>query len=94
LGLGWSAASIAGSTLLAESVSQEERIVVQGTSDMLMGMAGAIGGAFSGLVLSWVGYQGLNLVGGLVVLVVLAAAVANLMAGRTRAAGGSRVTSR
>lgn len=93
LGLGWSAASIAGSTLLAESVSQEERIVVQGTSDMLMGMAGAIGGAFSGLVLSWVGYQGLNLVGGLVVLVVLVAAVARLLAERTKEPGGSRVTS-
>jgi MFS family permease len=94
LGLGWSAASIAGSTLLAESVSPGERIVVQGTSDMLMGMAGAVGGAFSGLVLSWVGYQGLNLVGGVVAAAVLAAAVARILAERARAAqGGSKVAS-
>lgn len=93
LGLGWSAASIAGATLLAESVTPKERIVVQGTSDMLMGMAGAIGGAFSGLVLSWVGYQGLNMVGGLVVAAVLTAAIARLLTERTRTPGGSRVTS-
>ncbi|WP_313902462.1 MFS transporter [Arthrobacter sp. KBS0703] len=43
LGVGWSAATIAGSTLLAESVDQEERVVVQGVSDMLMGAAGAAG---------------------------------------------------
>ena len=41
LGLGWSAVSISGSTLLAESVGQESRVVVQGVSDMLMGAAGA-----------------------------------------------------
>jgi MFS family permease len=93
LGLGWSAASIAGSTLLAESVSPGERIVVQGTSDMLMGMAGAVGGAFSGLVLSWVGYQGLNLVGGLVAGAVLAAAVARILGERTSTPGGSKVAS-
>jgi MFS family permease len=92
LGLGWSAASIAGSTLLAESVSPGERIVVQGTSDMIMGMAGAVGGAFSGLILSWVGYQGLNMVGGVVAATVLAAAVARLLSQRTRTPGGSEVT--
>lgn len=93
LGLGWSAASIAGSTLLAESVSPGERIVVQGTSDMLMGMAGAVGGAFSGLVLSWVGYQGLNMAGGLVAAAVLAAALARILAERTKTQQGSNVAS-
>jgi MFS family permease len=82
LGLGWSASSISGSTLLAESVAQEDRVVVQGVSDMLMGAAGALGGAFSGLVLSWVGYQGLNMAGGLVGAAVLAVAVTALLAGR------------
>ncbi|MDQ1595958.1 MAG: hypothetical protein QOH40_2514, partial [Arthrobacter pascens] len=64
LGVGWSASTIAGSTLLAESVSQKDRVAVQGVSDMMMGVAGAVGGAVSGLVLSWVGYLGLNLAGG------------------------------
>ncbi len=40
LGLGWSAATIAGSTLLAESVVPDQRVTVQGVSDTLMGAAG------------------------------------------------------
>lgn len=84
LGVGWSASSIAGSTLLAESVGQQDRVAVQGVSDMLMGVAGAAGGAVSGLVLSWVGYLGLNLAGGLLGAGVLAAAVVVLLASRSR----------
>ncbi|WP_347107423.1 MFS transporter [Paenarthrobacter sp. S56] len=71
LGLGWSAATIAGSTLLAESVAENQRVTVQGVSDTLMGAAGALGGATSGLVLAWIGYQGLNAVGGVAAAVVL-----------------------
>jgi MFS family permease len=84
LGVGWSASTIAGSTLLAESVAQQDRVAVQGVSDMLMGAAGAAGGAVSGLVLSWVGYLGLNLAGGLLGAGVLAAAVVVLLAARAR----------
>jgi len=73
LGVGWSAATIAGSTLLAESVPQEERVTVQGVSDTLMGAAGAVGGGFSGLLLAWLGYQGLNMAAGAVAAVVIAA---------------------
>lgn len=62
LGLGWSAATIAGSTLLAESVREGDRVLVQGVSDMLMSGAGAIGAGCAGLVLAWIGYQGLNMV--------------------------------
>lgn len=86
LGLGWSAATVSGSTLLAESVAQESRVAVQGVSDMLMGAAGAVGGAVSGLVLSWTGYLGLNLVGGAVGAAVLAAAFMTVMAGRRQSA--------
>ncbi|MCP2046793.1 UNVERIFIED_ORG: MFS family permease [Paenarthrobacter nicotinovorans] len=72
LGLGWSAATIAGSTMLAESVSPDERVAVQGVSDTLMGAAGALGGATSGLLLAWIGYQGLNMASSLVAAAVLA----------------------
>ncbi|NQD89589.1 MFS transporter [Paenarthrobacter sp. CM16] len=72
LGLGWSAATIAGSTLLAESVAPDARVTVQGVSDTLMGGAGAIGGATSGLLLAWIGYQGLNVTSGIVAALVLA----------------------
>ncbi|WP_091467324.1 MFS transporter [Paenarthrobacter nitroguajacolicus] len=72
LGLGWSAATIAGSTLLAESVVPDQRVTVQGVSDTLMGAAGALGGATSGLLLAWIGYQGLNIASSLLAAAVLA----------------------
>ena len=89
LGLGWSAATIAGSTLLAESVGQESRVLVQGVSDMLMGAAGAAGGAASGLILSWAGYLGLNMAGALVGAVVLTATAVALVGRRRASAAGS-----
>ena len=82
LGLGWSASTISGSTLLAESVGQDSRVVVQGVSDMLMGIAGAVGGAVSGLVLSQAGYLGLNMAGALVGAAVLTAAAVTAVARR------------
>ena len=89
LGVGWSASTISGSTLLAESVGQESRVVVQGVSDMLMGVAGAVGGATSGLVLSGAGYLGLNMAGAVVGAAVLAAAAVTLVArGCAQAAQG------
>ena len=86
LGMGWSAATISGSTLLAESVGQEARVAVQGVSDMLMGAAGAVGGAVSGLVLGFAGYLGLNLVGGTIGAAVLAAAIVTRLSRRQSAA--------
>ncbi|UKA57119.1 MFS transporter [Arthrobacter sp. FW306-2-2C-D06B] len=78
LGIGWSAATISGSTLLAESVEQSQRVMVQGVSDTFMGAAGALGGGFSGFVLSWVGYQGLNMASGVLAVAVLATAAVAL----------------
>jgi len=60
--------------------------VVQGVSDMLMGAAGAVGGAVSGLVLSWTGYLGLNMLGGVVGACVLAAAFLTLVTRRRASA--------
>jgi hypothetical protein len=54
---------------------------------MLMGAAGAAGGAVSGLVLSWSGYHGLNMAGGAVAVAVLAAALLVLLAGRHGVSG-------
>ena len=86
LGLGWSASTVSGSTLLAESVGPDARVVVQGVSDMLMGAAGAVGGAASGLVLSGAGYFGLNMLAGAVAACVLAAAFLTKVAVRRRSA--------
>jgi len=71
LGLGWSAATVAGSTLLTESTPREMRTRIQGFSDVVMSGSGALGGALSGVVLLMVGYDGLSFVAmGLVVAIV------------------------
>ncbi|WP_284985647.1 MFS transporter [Arthrobacter sp. fls2-241-R2A-172] len=90
LGLGWSAATIAGSTLLAESVAPGQRVTVQGVSDTLMGAAGAVGGATSGLLLAWIGYQGLNIASSMVAAAVLALAGVAAFRGPVRHAGQPR----
>ena len=56
LGLGWSAAMVAGSTLLSESIPVELRASAQGLSDLLMGLAGATAGAISGVIVAAWGY--------------------------------------
>ncbi|MEU8137582.1 MFS transporter [Streptodolium elevatio] len=88
LGLGWSCSMVAGSALLAESVPQRERPRVQGTSDLMMNLAGAAGGALSGAVLGAAGYGGLNAAAGLIVLPVLAV-VGGYALGRSRTTQGT-----
>ncbi|HRQ00506.1 MAG TPA: MFS transporter [Terrimesophilobacter sp.] len=61
LGTGWSASTIAGSTLVVESVHVDERAGLQGASDFLMNILAATGGALAGPVLAFVGYPGLGL---------------------------------
>ncbi|HEX6105639.1 MAG TPA: MFS transporter [Gemmatimonadales bacterium] len=65
LGLGWSATTVAGSTLLSESVSEHLRASAQGLSDLLMGLAGASAGALSGVVVNAWGYPTLTLLAAL-----------------------------
>lgn len=50
LGLGWSCTLISGSTLLTESIPLADRPAAQGTTDLLMGIAGASAALLSGLV--------------------------------------------
>lgn len=62
LGLGWSGATVAGSSIIAGDVSGPERVAVQGLSDSLMSLAGAGGGALAGVGLALIGYGGLAVV--------------------------------
>jgi len=81
LGLGWSAVVVAGSTLLSESVAVRERPIVQGTSDLLMGLAAAGGGAVAGLVVGRLGYGVLNVGAATLVVALLAGISVSLLRG-------------
>jgi MFS family permease len=74
LGLGWSATMVAGSTLLSDSIPVELRASAQGLSDLVMGLAGAMAGAISGLIVAAWGYSTLTLLAALATapLIVLA----------------------
>jgi MFS family permease len=60
LGLGWSAATVAASALLSETLPTGQRSKVQGFSDSLMNLSGAFGGAVSGVILTVFTFGGLN----------------------------------
>ena len=81
LGLGWSATTVAGSTLLSESVPAELRASAQGLSDLIMGLAGASAGAASGVIVGASSYATLTLVAALAsVLMIVWVAVSRLRA--------------
>ena len=87
LGLGWSAATVSGSALLAESVPLAQKTNVQGVSDSLMMLAGAFGGAVSGSILAASEFLGLNLAALAPVSIVLAlTGLALIRRNRNRAA--------
>ncbi len=79
LGLGWSAATVAGSSLLSASLPQEQKTNVQGLSDALMNLSGAFGGAISGSIMAALMFVGLNLAALMpVALILLLSAIALL----------------
>ncbi|MDQ0823334.1 MFS family permease [Arthrobacter sp. V4I6] len=59
LGLGWSASTVAGSTMVGAAVEPIHRPRLQGVSDSLMNLAGAASGA-AGPVLAHIGFNGLS----------------------------------
>ena len=87
LGLGWSFAMIAGSTLLSESVPVDARAAVQGAADFVMGVCGAVGGALAGVVVGLAGYGTLNALAGALALPMLVLAVLAHPAMRARRVG-------
>ncbi|MET0736134.1 MAG: MFS transporter [Microbacterium sp.] len=90
LGLGWSAATVAGSTLLTEASSEALRTKRQGLSDLTMSLVGAIGAILAGVVLSWIGYGGLALV--VSAAVVAVAVVSPIVSRGIRSTSGATTT--
>jgi MFS family permease len=71
LGVGWSLTLVSGSTLLTAAVRTDERPATQGLADVLMGLAGAGGGAVAGVVVGSWGYgwlAGASAIVGIVIL--------------------------
>ncbi|MCK8477412.1 MFS transporter [Microbacterium aurugineum] len=60
LGLGWSAATVAGAALLTEASAPELRTRRQGRSDSLMSLSAAAGSVLAGVVLANFQYAGLG----------------------------------
>lgn len=75
LGLGWSAATVAGSALVADLATGAARPKIQGRTDLVMNLAGAVGGAASGVALVLIGYAGLAWAAGVLVLVVVVGSI-------------------
>lgn len=75
LGVGWSLATVAASTLITEQTPLAERTEVQGTADLAMGLVAAAAGALAGVIVGAWGYGWLNVFGAVLALGVGAAAV-------------------
>lgn len=68
LGLGWNLGLISGTALIVDSTTTATRAKTQGTIDVLIALAGASGGALSGVVAAYSSYATLSLAGGLLSL--------------------------
>lgn len=71
LGLGWNFCFVGGSALLADQLSPAERARTQGTNDLLVGLASAIGSLGSGFLFAASNYTVIAIVSGLISLVPL-----------------------
>ena len=74
LGLGWSAATVAGAALLTEASAPELRTRRQGRSDSLMSLSAAAGAVLAGIVLSNFQYAGLGIAAFALVIAITALA--------------------
>ena len=82
LGVGWSCTLVSGSTLLTAAVATDERPATQGLADVLMGLAGAVGGVAAGVVVGAYGYGTLSLASAVVGVVILLIGMARTSARR------------
>ncbi|WP_042347010.1 MFS transporter [Bacillus massiliigorillae] len=71
LGLGWNFGLISGTALIVDSTTPATRAKTQGTVDVLIALAGASGGALSGMVVASSSYATLSLAGGFLSLLLI-----------------------
>ena len=75
LGLGWNFAYVAGSTLLADQLSANERAKTQGFNDLLLNLASAGSQVGSGVIYAFGGFMLMSLTSAILAVVPLAAVV-------------------
>jgi MFS family permease len=63
LGLGWNFCYVGGSSLLSDQLTTSERSKTQGTNDLLVGLATALGSFISGLIFAAWGFGMVGLIG-------------------------------
>lgn len=71
LGLGWNFGLISGTALIVDATNPSTRAKTQGSVDVLIALAGASGGALSGMVVAHSSYTTLSLVGGILSLLLI-----------------------
>lgn len=71
LGIGWNFGLISGTAIIVDATNPVTRAKTQGTIDVLIALAGASGGALSGMVVAQSSYATLSLAGGGVALLLI-----------------------
>ena len=71
LGLGWNFGLISGTALIVDATHPANRAKTQGTVDVSIALAGASGGALSGMVVASSSYATLSLAGGFLALLLI-----------------------
>lgn len=71
LGIGWNFGLISGTALIVDSTEPATRAKTQGTVDVFIALAGASGGALSGMVVAGSSYEMLSFAGGILSLILI-----------------------
>ncbi|MEC0369989.1 MFS transporter [Paenibacillus chibensis] len=71
LGLGWNFGLISGTALIVDSTTGNNRAKIQGSVDVLIALAGASGGALSGMVVAHSSYAALSYTGSFLSLLLI-----------------------
>jgi MFS family permease len=71
LGVGWNFGLISGTALIVDATHPATRAKTQGTTDVLIALSGASGGALSGMVVAQSSYATLSLTGGVLSLLLI-----------------------
>jgi hypothetical protein len=73
LGLGWSAVLVSGSAMVVDGTAPADRVRVQGRTDVLLNLSGAVGGAVASATVAVTSYGHLGIAAAAIAAILLAA---------------------